>query len=280
MAQIHPTSVIEDGAELADDVIVGPLCYVASGAAIGAGTRLVAQATVLGGTTLGERNTVWPHATLGADPQDLKYAGEQTTLTIGDHNEIRENVTMHRGTANGGGTTAVGSDNLFMAGTHVAHDCRVGNRCVFANNVLLAGHIVVEDHAVIGGGVAIHHFVTVGQFAYIGGLSGVTHDCPPFMRSDGHPNRVRGFNDVALKRHRFPDESIERVREAYKRQFRQSNDSGVRKTSESLSALEADYPEDECITILCQFMRRTMIGVHGRYLETLRMDKKPTNPVK
>lgn len=290
MPKIHPSSVVDPQAVIHDDAEVGPFCVVGPGVTIGAGSRLLAHVSVYGPTIIGEKNTIWPQATIGGDPQDLKYSGEEVKLIVGDHNDIRENVTINRGTGNGGGVTTLGDHNFLMAGAHIAHDSHIGNHCVLSNNVMLAGHITVGDHVILSGGAAITHYVTIGQYAFIGGLAGVVHDCPPFMLSDGHPSRVRSVNTVGLKRHRFPEESILRLKIAYRYLFRQSNNGhGPRKTldtnvddpntvNEGLRRLDQEFPDDECITILTDFIRRSAIGVHGRYRESERRDNKWVKP--
>lgn len=275
MSNIHPTAVIELGARIADTAAVGPYCYVGSRTAIGPGTRLVSHVTVLGRTTLGADNTVWPQATLGADPQDLKFRGEDSTLEIGDRNVIRESVTMHLGTANGGGVTRVGSDNLFMVGSHVAHDCVIGSHVIMANAVHLAGHIHVEDHVVISGATGVHHYVTVGQYAFIGGMTRIVHDVPPFMIVEGNPSTVRGVNTVGLTRHKFAQDTIDTLKEAYRRLFRKNNSDGcVQPMAESLNSLETEYPGDDCVRLLVQFLRNSAVGLHGRFRESLRLDDR------
>ncbi len=281
MNQIHPTAVIEPGAELEDGVSIGPFCYVGPKVKIGSGTRLIGHVTLLGRTVLGSDNTIWPQATLGGDPQDLKFEGEETALIIGDGNEIRESVTIHPGTANGGEVTRVGNDNLFMVGAHIAHDCTIGNHVVLANAVHLAGHISIQNHAVISGASGLHHFVTVGQYAFIGGMTRIVHDAPPFMILEGNPSKVRGVNTIGLARHRFPKENIDHLKDAYRRLFRNNAPDGVVKTmAESLDHLEAAYPHDECIAMLVRFIRNSSIGMHGRYRESRRSDNRRAAPVK
>jgi UDP-N-acetylglucosamine acyltransferase len=279
MPTIHPTAVVDSRAELADDASVGPLCYVGPGVKVGAGTRLISHVAVFGPTTLGADNEVWPHAVLGADPQDLKFHGEETVLTVGDHNVIRECVTLHRGTANGGGVTRVGSHNLLMVGVHIAHDCVVGDQVIMANNVTLAGHVAVQDYANIGGCVAVHHFVTFGRHCFVGGTSRIVNDVPPFMKVEGSPSRVRGVNTIGLARQGYPAEAIERLKDAYRRLFRGQNgeDEGappVGHVAAALDHLEQAYAGDECIATLVQFMRNKMAGVYGRYREAARPDNR------
>jgi len=270
MAEIHPTAIVDEAAELADDCVVGPYCVIGAGVRIGPACQLDSHVVITGRTTLGRGNHLFSHAALGGAPQDLKYEGEDTTLTVGDHNEIREFVTMHVGTANGDGCTTVGDHNLLMVGAHIAHDSHIGNHCVLANNVLLAGHITIDDFAVVSGGTAIHHFVTIGRYAFIGGNSGIVHDAPPFMVSDGHPARVRGVNLIGLHRHEFDEQAIENLKYAYRLLYKreQGNQNGA------IDALQAELADDRCIGELCEFARRAASGVHGRHRETDRRDDK------
>lgn len=272
MSQIHPTAVIEPGAQLADDVSVGPFCHIGPHVTIGSGTCLISHATIIGHTTLGSHNTIWPYATLGAEPQDLKYHGEDSRLIIGNHNTIRESVTIHIGTENGGGETRVGNDNLIMVGTHIAHDCIVGNHVIMANSVHLAGHIVVEDHVVVSGATGIHHYVTLGQYAFIGGMTRVVHDAPPFMIVEGNPSSVRGVNIVGLTRHQFPSDTINRLKEAYRLLFKKNADGNP--MADNLDKLEAEQPDDQCIVLLIQSLRKSAIGTFGRSREVQRTDNR------
>lgn len=284
MAKIHPSSVIEPGATLAQSVEVGPFCYVGPRVTLGAGTRLVSHVAILGRTTLGEGNTVWPQATLGAAPQDLKYRGEDSQLIVGDFNEIRELVTMHLGTDAAGGVTRVGSHNLIMTAVHIAHDCVIGSHTILSSNVGLAGHVHVEDHAILGGAVGVHHFVTFGQYCYVGGMSRIVHDVPPFMIAEGDPGAVRAPNVKGLARNKFPKESVDVVKEVYRRLFRKQEDEAEdalqASLPERLEKLAEDYPNDECAQIIIKFMRNKLIGTHGRYLESLRTDKSTRAPAR
>lgn len=255
---------------------VGPYSVIGPKATLGKGTRIESHVVITGNTTLGRNNRIGHHCVLGGDPQDLKYNGENTTLVVGDDNDVREFVTMHVGTANGGGTTTIGDGNLFMVGAHIAHDSHVANRCILANNVLLAGHVTIEDCAVISGGAAIHHYVTIGQYAFVGGNSGVVHDCPPFMNSDGHPARVRGVNVIGLHRHRFAEPVIERLKVACRLLYRREFGSHA----EGIDQIEQDYPDDAHIKMVCDFARCATQSENGRYRETLRKDNKRQNPTK
>lgn len=274
MPQIHPTSVVEAGAELGSDVKIGPHCYVGPKVVLGEGTRLVSHVAILGRTTLGKYNTLWPHASLGAEPQDLKYQGEDTTLVIGDHNSIRESVTIHLGTESGGGVTRVGNDCLIMGGVHIAHDCDIGDHVIMANNVLLAGHVLVRPHVVMSGGAAVHHFATVGDYAFVGGLSRIVHDVPPFMIVEGNPAKVRGVNIIGLQRNRFPEATITALKESYRKLFRRGRGPASLPAASVLDHLQQQFADDACIDLLVQFMRNSAIGVYGRYRETARSDDR------
>jgi len=274
MPKIHPTAVIEPGAQLADDAVIGPFCFVGSKVTIGAGTRLVSHVAILGRTTLGKHNTVWPQAVLGADPQDLKFRGEDSQLVIGDHNQIRESVTMQLGTENGGWYTRVGSHNLIMVGCHVAHDCEVGDHVVMANAVGLAGHVIVEDHASIGGAVGVHHFVTFGAHCFVGGMSRIVHDVPPFMIAEGDPAAVRAINIIGLTRRGFTPIQIETLKSAHRRLFRGSGERAERSMSQRLDDLIADYPDEQVVARLVTSMRNAISGHNGRYRESLRKDAR------
>jgi UDP-N-acetylglucosamine acyltransferase len=171
MATIHPTAIIDPSAQLADDVVIGPYCVVGSHVVIGAGSVLQNHVTIQANTIIGRDNVFYPFSVIGADPQDRKFRGERTMLIMGDGNRIREHVTIHRGTGNGGGETRIGDNNLIMVAVHIAHDCCLGNDICIANQVMLAGHVTIEDGANIGGGAGLHHFTTVGSCAFVGGLA-------------------------------------------------------------------------------------------------------------
>lgn len=278
---IHPSAVIEAGAELGEDVVVGPFCYVGPKVRIGARTRLISHVTIVGRTTLGSDNVVWPQCVLGGDPQDLKFHGEDSELVIGDRNALREGVTIHKGTENGGNITRVGSDNLIMVDCHIAHDCIIGSHVVMANCVGMAGHIVVEDHAAIGGYAGFHHFVTVGQYAYVGGVSRIVHDVPPYMVVEGNPQKVRGVNMIGLTRHGFDERTKDRLKHAWRKLYKHAVEhNGVGVTARAAAELLTDFPDDPVIARLVQAVRNTAAGVHGRHLEAKRCDDRYHNPVK
>lgn len=216
---IHPTAVINPGAEIADDVEIGPYAIIGPHVRIGRGTSVGPHAVVEGWTEIGEENRIFQMSSVGAIPQDLKYKGEETRLRIGNRNTIREFSTLHLGTVTGDGETTVGDDNLFMAYSHVAHDCHIGNGVVMANCATLAGHVIVEDYAIIGGLCAIHQFTRIGAHAMIGGGTMVGHDVPPYTiaaTEDKRDATLRGLNLIGLKRRGFSDETISELKKAYR----------------------------------------------------------------
>ena len=215
---IHPTAIIDSGAELDSSVNIGPYVIIEKGVKIAKETTIKPHTVITGPTTIGSGNVIGPFATVGAPPQDLKYQGEDTELIIGDNNQIREYVSLHRGTVTDKGITTVGSGNLLMGYVHIAHDCVVGNSVILANGATMAGHVQIEDHAIIGGLVAIHQFSRVGAYSYIGGLSGISKDVPPFIIVSGTRKdmRVSGINKIGLRRHGFDKETIKKLDKAYK----------------------------------------------------------------
>ncbi|WP_116081998.1 acyl-ACP--UDP-N-acetylglucosamine O-acyltransferase [Tropicimonas sp. IMCC34011] len=214
-ARIHPLAAVEDGAEIGPGATVGPFAVIGGKVTLGANVEIRSHAIVTGRTSIGDGTVVFSFAVLGEIPQDLKFAGEDTELRIGARCRIREHVTMNTGTAGGGGLTSVGDDGLFMAGSHVAHDCLVGNNIIMANNSALAGHCVVEDEVIIGGLSGIHQFVRLGRGAIIGAVSMVTHDVIPFGLVQAPRGRLDGLNLVGLKRRGVPREDITALRAAY-----------------------------------------------------------------
>ncbi|WP_374445623.1 acyl-ACP--UDP-N-acetylglucosamine O-acyltransferase [Stella sp.] len=221
MTNIHPTAVVAPGAELGTDVTIGPFCCVGGNVRLGDGVTLVSHAVIDGHTTIGAGTRVFPFAALGLPPQHLRYKGEPVTLEIGCNNQIREHVTMHPGTPFGSGRTRIGDNGLFMVGTHVAHDCEIGNHVIMANNATLGGHVHVDDHAYLGGLCAVHQYVRIGHHAMIGGMSGVESDVIPYGSVMGDRGRLSGLNVVGLKRHGFSREDVHRLRSAYRLLFAQ-----------------------------------------------------------
>lgn len=204
---VHRTAVVDSGAVLADGVVVGPFCHVGSGVVIGPDTELVAHVVLQGPTRIGARNKIHPFACLGAPPQDRSWEGERTSLEIGDENVFREQVTVHRGTAKGGGTTRIGSRCLFMVGAHVAHDAEVGSDVTLTNLATLGGHVEVQDSAVLGGHVAVAPYVRLGRGSFLAGGARVENDVPPFVIAAGDRARVRALNKVGLERMGAPEHS-------------------------------------------------------------------------
>ena len=237
---------------------VGPYSVIGPDVAIGDRTQISNGVTIAGRTAIGSDNVIYPCAVIGTPPQDLKYKGGETRVTVGDRNTIREYVTINRGTEKGGGVTTVGNDNLLMCTCHVAHDCAVGDGCVISNAVLLAGHVRVGDGAVLSGAVAIHHFVIVGEYAFVGGMSRIVRDVPPFLVSEGDPAQERAVNVVGLSRHGFSAEAIAALEEAFKVIFRSGEP-----MSETLSRVAAASPTKE-VGRLVEFLRNRSAGKHGR----------------
>jgi UDP-N-acetylglucosamine acyltransferase len=215
MARIHPTAIVEDGARLDDSVVVGPFCIIGSDVELGAGVQVIGHAVVTGRTKIGANTRIFPFASIGHEPQDLKYNGEASRLEIGSDNIIREHVTMNPGTEGGGMVTRVGSHCLFMVGVHIAHDCQVGDRVIMANNATLAGHVTIGDYAVLGGLSAVHQFVRIGQHSMVGGMSGVENDVIPYGSVMGDRARLGGLNIRGLQRRGFSRDELQALRSAY-----------------------------------------------------------------
>ncbi|MFA6955366.1 MAG: acyl-ACP--UDP-N-acetylglucosamine O-acyltransferase [Thermoanaerobaculia bacterium] len=217
MAKIHPTAIIDPGATIGHDVEIGPYAVIGEGVEIGDATEIGPHVRISGPTKIGKRNRFTGSASFGTDPQDLKFGGEKTRLEIGDENLFREFVTVNRGTVGGGGITTIGSNNLFMAYSHVAHDCHVGSSVIFANCGTLAGHVEVGDFATIGAFTAVHQFCRVGNHAFLGGDTIVTQDALPFVKTVGsRPAKTYGVNHIGLERKGFAKETVEALRKAYK----------------------------------------------------------------
>lgn len=246
MTNIHPTAVVAKGAKVASDAHVGPYCVLGDGVSLAAGVVLHSHVVIEGNTSLGEGTQVFPFASLGHAPQDKKYRGESSRLEIGARNIIREHVTMNPGTEGGGLITKVGNDNLFMASSHVAHDCVVGNNVILANNATLAGHVRVGDGAILGGLSAVHQFVRIGAGAFIGGMSGVEKDVIPFGTVKGERANLDGLNLVGLKRSSMPRDTIHAIRHVFKELFYGTNGT----LNERAKVLEAKYSEPEVRALL------------------------------
>jgi UDP-N-acetylglucosamine acyltransferase len=215
VAQVHPTAIIAPGAQLADDVIVGPYCIVGEHVALAAGVDLKSHVVIDGRTTIGERTRIFPFASIGFETQDLKYKGELSSLEIGHDNTIREHVTINPGTEGGGMVTRVGNHCLLMVGAHVAHDCQIGDHVILVNNGTLGGHVVMEDYAILGGLSAVHQFCRIGRHAMIGGMSGVERDVIPYGLAMGDRARLTGINIIGMQRRGFSRDDIQSLRNAY-----------------------------------------------------------------
>jgi UDP-N-acetylglucosamine acyltransferase len=253
---IHPTAVVEPGARVDPSCEVGPYAVVGPDVVLGAGNVLSAHAIVKGHTTVGEGNRFFPHAVVGEIPQDLKYRGEPTRLVVGNRNTFRECVTINLGTVQGGGVTTIGNGCLFMAYSHVGHDCTIGDGAIIANSVALAGHVTLEDHVHISGLAASHQFCRIGRLAFVSGLTGVTMDVAPYCTVAGARAELGGLNVVGMQRAGMTEEQIGRVKQAYKILFRSSL--GV---AEALAQMEAElgtYPE---VAHLVSFVRGSQRGI-------------------
>ena len=220
MANIDPRASVSPRAELAEDVEVGAFAVIGPDVVIGAGSKIAPHAMVMGPTVLGRNNHVFQFASVGESPQDLKYKGEPTRLEVGDNNVFRECVTIHRGTVTGHGVTRIGSNCLFMAYSHVAHDCIVGNRCVLSNATALAGHVELGDFVILSGYAGIHQFCKVGAHAFLANNAAVTRDVPPFLMVAGSPAEPKGINGEGLKRRGFTPEQVANIKQAYRILYR------------------------------------------------------------
>jgi UDP-N-acetylglucosamine acyltransferase len=241
VSAIDSRAIISPKAELAEGVIVGPYAVIEDGVRIGKGTWVGPHAVITGNTTIGEDNKIYQFASIGAAPQDLKYKGEPTALRVGDRNVFREFTTMNRGTEQGGGYTQIGSDNLFMAYTHVAHDCRVGNRIVMANYATLAGHVELGDWVIMGGYSGTHQHTKVGAHAFLGNNAAVTRDVPPYVMAVGTPAVPHSINSEGLKRRGFTPEQIRNLKNAYRILYR--SDKKLDEAVAELKALAPGQPE-------------------------------------
>lgn len=247
---IHPTAIIENGASLGLGVRVGPYCVVGADVTLGDRTELKSHVVVAGRTTIGADSVIYPFASIGHAPQDLKFRGEASELIIGHHATIREHCTMNPGTEGGGMKTVVGNHGLFMMSTHIAHDCVVGDHVIMANNATLGGHVTVGDHVLIGGLAAVHQFVRIGSFAVIGGMSGVESDVIPYGRVKGERAFLAGLNLIGLERNGFDKDQVKTIQRAYYELFA---DEGT--LEDRLSALEASHPDEKAVGEMVVFAR-------------------------
>lgn len=255
-AIIHPSSIIEEGAIIHDNVYIGPFCFIGAQVEIGARTLLKSHIVINGIAKIGEDNQIYQFASLGEVNQDLKYAKEPTRIEIGHYNQIRESVTIHRGTVQGGCITKIGHGNLFMINVHIAHDCTIGNHCIMANNVTLGGHVKVDDYTIIGGMTAIHQFCLIGSHVMIGGCSGVVQDIPPFIIAQGNHATPFGLNIEGLKRRGFSRSVMHAIRDAYKILYRSNKT--IEDAKLDLRLLTKEYP---IINEFLDFLIRSQRGI-------------------
>lgn len=257
--QVHPLADVSSRAELGEGVSIGAFSCIGPGVTIGDGTQIANNVSVSGSTAIGRHNQIFPHVVIGEAPQDISYRGSDTRVVIGDENVIRECVTINRATEKEDGLTEIGDGCFFMACSHVAHDCKVSNRVVLANGALLGGHVHVHDDVTISGNVGVHHFATIGSYAFIGGLSRVVQDVPPYMIADGSPSRPRCVNMVGLKRNQFPKDVIRALAEAHKLLYRKNL--GVERAREILLDKGMLVP---AATQLLSFIKNQYEGRNGR----------------
>ncbi|KPJ59337.1 MAG: UDP-N-acetylglucosamine acyltransferase [Deltaproteobacteria bacterium DG_8] len=253
---IHKTALIDPKAELDSGVDVGPYCTIGAQVKIGKDTKLSSHVVIDGWTQIGEGCKIFQFASIGAIPQDLKYKGEESWVILGNNNVVREFVTIHRGTAQSESKSTIGDNNLFMAYSHVAHDCKIGNHVILANAATLAGHIEIEDYAIVGGLVGVHQFVKLGCHCIIGGGSGVNQDIPPYMMANGQRAKLYGLNMIGLKRHNFSNEAISNLKKAYRIIFR----SGLT-VKRALDQAQAEIENSPEVDHLISFIKNSARGI-------------------
>lgn len=268
MPDIHPTAIVDKTAELAPGVKVGPYAIIHGRVVIGPDTVIGPHVVIKEFTTIGARCRIFQFASLGEIPQDLKFQGEESQLIIGDDNTIREFATMHRGTAGGGGVTRVGNGNLFMAYTHVAHDCLIGNGVIMSNAATLGGHIIVEDKAILGGLAAVHQFCRIGRHAFVGGASAVARDVPPYGMAYGNRAKLVGLNLVGLKRAGFSDSTIQALKQAYEILF--FSGANMKDALQRVRQDLGDFPEIQHLLEFIETTERGLVPVDGRENRTNR----------
>lgn len=256
MSLIHATAVIHPSAELDSEVEIGPYSVIGAKVKIGRGTKIMSHVMIDGPTTIGQDNRIFPFASLGAEPQDKKYAGEATELIIGDRNVIRECCTFNRGTVQDKGKTVLGNDNWIMAYVHIAHDCIVGNNTIFANSATLAGHVTIHDYVILGGFTLVHQFCHIGEHAFTGMGSAISKDVAPYTMAYGSPAEPRSINTEGLKRRGFTPEAILRIKNAHRLIYRQQLT-----LNDALSQIETDMGQFPEIQLLLAFCRRSERGL-------------------
>ena len=254
--KIHETAIIDPKADLDTGIEIGPFCIIKKGVRIGKNTKLMANVIVDGETEIGENCTFYPFSSIGLPPQDLKYKGENTRLTIGKNNTVREYVTIHRASIGGDETTVVGNNNFLMAYVHIAQDCKIGNHVIMANAATLAGHVVVEDFSVVGGLVAVHQFTRIGRYTMVGGFSGIGQDIPPYMIASGARAKLFGPNAIGLKRHGFSEQTINEIKKTYKILFREK-----RTLKDAIRKVREDFGASPEIQHLIEFIEKNKRGI-------------------
>ncbi len=247
---IHNSSVIEKEAKIGNNVKVGPFCYIGPKVKIDDDVELISNVHVEGNTSIGKGTKIFPFASIGTQPQDLKYKGESNSLEIGENNTIREYVTINPGTQGGGSKTVIGNNCLLMISSHIAHDCNIGNHVVIANNVPLGGHVTIEDLVVIGGNSAVQQFTRIGRLAMIGGMTGVLKDVIPFGLSFGNRNYLRGINLIGLKRKKYDNKKIMELNAAFKKIFSSKN------LHENLSKINGEYKGNDLVAEVINFISK------------------------
>ena len=247
---IHKTAIVDSKAKISSSVNIGPYCVIGPNVEINENVKIHSHVNISGNTKIGKGNKIYPFASIGNDPQDLKYNGEETKLIIGDNNKIREYVTINPGTEGGGGLTKIGNDCLFMISSHIAHDCQVGNNVIIANNVPLGGHAIIEDNVVIGGNSAVQQFTRIGKMAMVGGMTGVLHDVIPYGLSIGNRNYLQGLNLIGLRRANFNNKDILGLTEAYKEIFATKN------LTDNLSKLNGEFKENRLVKDVIKFITK------------------------
>ena len=247
---IHNSSVIDKKAKIGKEVKIGPFCYIGPEVQIGDNVELISNIHIEGNTKLGQGTKIFPFASIGTPPQDLKYKGENTKLEIGKNNKIREYVTISPGTEGGGGLTKIGDNCLFMISSHIAHDCNVGNNVIIANNVPLGGHVTIEDNVVIGGNSAVQQFTRIGKLAMVGGMTGVLHYVIPYGLSIGNRNYLQGLNLIGLRRANINNKDILGLIEAYKEIFSTKN------LTDNLSKLNGEFKENPLVKNVIEFITK------------------------
>tara|TARA_R110000751_G_scaffold271365_2_gene371247 strand:- start:92385 stop:93197 length:813 start_codon:yes stop_codon:yes gene_type:complete len=248
-ANVHSSSIVEDGAKIGENVIIGPFCHIGPDVTLDADSELKSHVVITGKTTIGPRNTIFSGAILGSEPQNVHYKGEKTELLVGSDCVIREGVTMHTGMPDAGGKTIVGSHSLFLAYSHVAHDCRIGDHVILSNNVMLGGHVTVGDRVILGGGAAVHQFCRIGHHAFIGGLATCSLDVIPFGMLNGNPGILGGLNVIGMSRSGMDKAQIHTVRRAFKQIFH-----GSGTVRENLAQARSEYDTIPALTDLFSFM--------------------------